>query len=121
RSEATTMRLSALFGRTMRETPADTELPSHQLLLRGGYIRPLAAGIYSLLPLGRRVAARIEAILREEMDAIDGQEILMPVVHPAEIWQESKRWYEIGPEMARFKDRAERDMVLAMTQYELVA
>jgi prolyl-tRNA synthetase len=115
------MRLSALFGRTMRETPADTELPSHQLLLRGGYIRPLAAGIYSLLPLGKRVAARIEAILREEMDAIDGQEILMPVVHPAEIWQESKRWYEIGPEMARFKDRAERDMVLAMTHEEIVA
>jgi prolyl-tRNA synthetase len=115
------MRLSALFGRTVRETPADTELPSHQLLLRGAYIRPLAAGIYSLLPLGRRVAARIEAILREEMDAIDGQEILMPVVHPAEIWQESKRWYEIGPEMARFKDRADRDMVLAMTHEEIVA
>lgn len=115
------MRLSVLFGRTVREIPAETELPSHQLLIRGGYIRQLSAGIYSLLPLGLRVAKRIEAILREEMDAIGGQEILMPVVHPAELWQESGRWYDIGPEMARFKDRAQRDMVLAMTHEEVVA
>jgi prolyl-tRNA synthetase len=115
------MRLSVLFGRTLRETPADTELPSHQLLLRGGYIRQLSAGIYSLLPLGARVAARIEQILREEMDAVDGQEIVMPVVQPAELWQESGRWHAIGPELARFKDRAERDMVLAMTHEEVVA
>jgi prolyl-tRNA synthetase len=115
------MRLSVLFGRTVRETPSEAELPSHQLLLRGGYIRPLAAGIYSLLPLGMRVARRIEVILREEMDAVDGQEILMPVVHPAELWQESGRWYAIGSEMARFRDRAERDMILAMTHEEVVA
>jgi prolyl-tRNA synthetase len=107
--------MSQLFGHTLREIPADAELPSHQLLLRGGYIRPLAAGIYSLLPLGRRVALRIEQILREEMNAVDGQEVLMPVVQPAELWQESGRWGQIGPEMARLKDRAERDMCMAMT------
>src|SRR5438270_5335552 len=106
------MRRSTLFTQTLREIPADADLPSHQLLLRAGFIRPLAAGIYSLLPLGRRVTARIEQILREEMNAIDGQELLMPVVQPAELWQESGRWADWGPELARFKDRAERDMAL---------
>jgi prolyl-tRNA synthetase len=112
--------MSQLFGHTLREIPADAELPSHQLLLRGGFIRPLAAGIYSLQPLGRRVALRIEQILREEMDAIGGQEVLMPVVQPAELWQESGRWAQFGSEMARLKDRADRDMCLGPTHEEAV-
>lgn len=117
------MRLSKLFGRTLRETPAETEMPSHQLLLRAGMIRQLAAGIYSYLPLGWRVLRKIEQIMREEMDAIEGQELLMPVVHPAELWQATGRWYgpSPGPSLARFKDRVGRDMVLALTHEETVA
>ena len=87
------MRMSMLFGRTLRETPADAEMISHQLLLRAGMIRPLGTGVYSYLPLGYRVKAKVEAILRTEMDAIGAQEMLMPVVHPAEIWQASGRWH----------------------------
>jgi prolyl-tRNA synthetase len=115
------MRMSQLFSQTLRDVPADVELPSHRLLLRAGLVRPLAAGIYSYLPLGRRALTKIEHIIREEMDAIGGQEITMPVVHPADIWQETGRWYQVGPEMARFKDRAQRDMVLGMTHEEVVA
>jgi len=115
------MRMSRLFSQTLREAPADTEIASNQLLLRAGFIRPLAAGIFSYLPLARRALTKIENIVREEMDAIGGQEITMPVVHPADIWQESGRWYQIGSEMGRFKDRAGRDMVLAMTHEEIVA
>ncbi|MBI2877936.1 MAG: proline--tRNA ligase, partial [Candidatus Tectomicrobia bacterium] len=115
------MRMSQHFGETLRAVPGDVEVVSHQLLLRAGYIRQLAAGIFSYLPLGLRAMRKIEQIIREEMDAIGGQEITMPVVHPAELWQETGRWYEIGEEMARFKDRAGRDMVLAMTHEEVVA
>lgn len=117
------MRLSNLFGRTLRETPAETEMVSHQLLLRAGMIRQLAAGIYSYLPLGWRVLRKIEQIMREEMDAIEGQELLMPVVHPAEIWQATGRWYGPSPgqTLVRFKDRGGHDMVLAMTHEETVA
>jgi prolyl-tRNA synthetase len=115
------MRMSRLFSQTLRDVPADAELPSHQLLLKAGLVRPLAAGIYSYLPLGRRVLTKIENIIRDEIDAIGGQEITMPVVHPATIWQETGRWYEVGPEMARFKDRSQRDMVLAMTHEEVIA
>jgi prolyl-tRNA synthetase len=113
--------MSRLFSQTLRDVPADAELPSHQLLLKAGLVRPLAAGIYSYLPLGRRALTKIENIIRDEIDAIGGQEITMPVVHPATIWQESGRWYEVGPEMARFKDRSQRDMVLAMTHEEVIA
>jgi len=115
------MRLGRLFGSTLREAPADALVAGHRLLLRAGFIRPLAAGIFSYLPLARRALARIEAIMRQEMDAIGGQEIEMPVVHPAEIWKESGRWHEIGPEMGRFRDRAGREMALAMTHEEVVA
>lgn len=115
------MRMSRLFSQTLREAPGDADIASHQLLLRAGFIRPLAAGIFSYLPLARRATTKIEAIVREEMDAIGGQEITMPVVHPADIWKESGRWYAIGPEMGRFQDRAGRDMVLAMTHEEIVA
>jgi len=96
-------------------------MPSHRLLLRAGYVRQLGAGIYSLLPLGFRVAAKIEQIIREEEDGIGCQELLMPFVHPADIWRESGRYDAVGPEMGRFKDRSGRDMVLAMTHEEVVA
>jgi len=115
------MRLSRLFFASLRDDPSDAEMPSHRLLLRAGYVRQLGAGIYSLLPLGFRVAARIEQIIREEEDGIGCQELLMPVVHPADIWRESGRYDAVGPEMGRFKDRAGRDMVLAMTHEEVVA
>ncbi|MHB9091311.1 MAG: proline--tRNA ligase, partial [Chloroflexota bacterium] len=112
--------LSVMFGHTLRQAPAEAETISHQLLLRSGAVRQLAAGIYSYLPLGWRVLRRIEQIMREEMDAIDGQEMRMPVMHPAEIWKETGRWFDIGAEMVRFKDRAERDFVLGMTHEEVI-
>jgi prolyl-tRNA synthetase len=115
------MRLSSLFFTTLRDDPSEAEMPSHRLLLRAGYVRQLGAGIYSLLPLGFRVNQRVEQVIREELDAIGGQEMEMPVVHPAELWRETGRYDAIGPEMARFKDRADRDMVLAMTHEEVVA
>ena len=115
------MKMSRLFSQTLREAPADAEMPSHQLLVRAGFIRQLAAGIYTAMPLAKRALTKVENIIRQEMDAIDGQEMTMPVVHPAEIWQETGRWYQIGSEMGRFKDKNERDMVLAMTHEEVVA
>jgi prolyl-tRNA synthetase len=115
------MHMSNLFSRTLRDRPSDAEIPSHELLVRAGYIRQLAAGIFSYLPLARRSLTKIENIMREEMNAIGGQEITMPVVHPADIWKESGRWYKIGSEMGRFRDKAGRDMVLAMTHEEVVA
>ena len=115
------MRMSQLFGRTLRQPPADADMVSHQLLTRGGFVRPLAAGLYAFLPLGQRVARRIEAVLHQEMDAIGAQEMLMPVLHPAEIWQASGRWETVGPELMRLQDRAGRDYALAMTHEEVVA
>jgi prolyl-tRNA synthetase len=115
------MRLSELFFATLRDDPADAEMASHRLLVRAGYVRQLGSGIYSLLPLGFRVQQRIEQVIREEIDAIGGQEMEMPVVHPADLWRESGRYAKIGPEMARFKDRSGRDLVLAMTHEEVVA
>ena len=115
------MRMSALFGRTLRETPADAEMISHQLLLRAGMIRPLGVGIYSYLPLGWRVLHKIEAIMRQEMDGIGAQEVLMPVVHPAEVWQSSGRWSTIDDSLLRFRDRTGHEMALAMTHEEVVA
>ena len=115
------MRISTLFGRTLRETPADAEMASHKLLLRAGMIRPLSAGIYAYLPLGRRVMKKVEAILCQEMDAIGAQELLMPVVHPAEVWQASGRWDTVDDTMLRFQDRTGHDMALAMTHEEVVA
>src|SRR5215213_8883781 len=115
------MRLSELFFATLRDDPGEAEMPSHRLLLRGGYLRQLGSGMYSLLPLGKRVSDRVEQVIREEINAIGGQEMEMPVVHPAEVWKESGRYQKIGPELVRFKDRGERDMVLAMTHEEVVA
>ena len=115
------MKLSQLFGQTLRDAPAEADVVSHQLLMRAGFIRPLGAGIFSYLHLAKRAMQKIETILRDEMDKIGGQEIEMPVVHPAELWKETGRWYQIGPEMARFQDRNERDMVLAMTHEEVLS
>ncbi len=118
---STGQRVSNLFGVTLREAPGEAEIESHGLLLRAGYVRQLAAGIFSYLPLAWRSVRKIEEILRQEMDRIGGQELNMPVVHPAELWQASGRWYEIDDTMARFKDRRGRDMLLAMTHEEVVA
>ena len=115
------MRMSQLFFASLRDEPAEAEMSSHRLLVRAGYVRQLGTGIYSLLPLGYRVTSRVEQVIREEIDRIGGQEMEMPVVHPAELWKESGRYYKIGPELVRFKDRSGRDMVLAMTHEEVVA
>jgi prolyl-tRNA synthetase len=115
------MRMSQVFGQTLRQVPGEAEVASHRLLLRAGFIRPLAAGIFTYLPLARRAMTKIEQILREEMNAIGGQELTMPVVHPAEVWQKTGRWHAIGSEMGRFKDKHNRDMALAMTHEEVVA
>ena len=114
------MRLSQLFFSTLRDDPADAEMASHRLLLRAGYLRQLGSGIYSLLPLGKRVSDRVEQVIREEQDRIGGQEMEMPVVHPADVWRASGRYDAVGPELGRFKDRNGRDMVLAMTHEEVV-
>jgi prolyl-tRNA synthetase len=114
------MRLSNLFFTTLRDDPADAEMPSHRLLLRAGFVRQLGSGIYSLLPLGFRVNKRVEQVIREEMDRIGCQEMEMPVVHPADVWRASGRYDAIGPELGRFKDRSGRDMVLAFTHEEVV-
>jgi prolyl-tRNA synthetase len=115
------VRVSHLFATTLREAPGDADIASHQLLVRAGYVRQLAAGIFSYLPLAQRSLLKIARILREELDGIGGQEISLPVVHPAEIWQATGRWYEIDDTMARFQDRRGRDMLLAMTHEEVVA
>ena len=113
-----TMRMSQLVGARFKERPAEASLESHAFLLRGGYARQVANGIYSLLPPGMRVCRKIERIIREEMNHIGGQEVLMPVVMPRELWEESGRYQAVGPELARFKDRTGHDMVLGMTHEE---
>mgnify|MGYP000018977610 CR=1 FL=1 len=113
------MRFSKLFGTTLRQASGDTE--GYRLLLRAGMIRQHAAGVYSYLPLGWRVLHKIAQIIRQEMNAVDGQELHMPVLTPAELWQESGRWYDLGPELFRLQDRHRRDFVLGMTHEETVA
>ncbi len=115
------MRWSKSFIPTLREDPADAEATSHRLMVRAGLVRQLTAGIYVYLPLGQRVIDRINAIIREEMNGIGGQEITMPVLHPAELWQQSGRWVDIKDEMFRLRDRHGRDMCLGMTHEEVVA
>jgi prolyl-tRNA synthetase len=114
------MRWSTAFIPTLRENPAEAEVISHQLLLRAGYIRQLAAGIYNYLPLAQRSLLKIEQIVREEMNAIGGQEFLLPALNPAEVWQESGRWDVMGDNMFRLKDRFGRDLCLGMTHEEIV-
>ncbi|HEY3068608.1 MAG TPA: proline--tRNA ligase [Methylomirabilota bacterium] len=115
------MRFTRSLIPTLREDPADAEAVSHRLMVRAGLVRQLAAGIYVYLPIGRRVIDKVNAIIREEMNAIGGQEVSMPVLHPAEIWRESGRWDAIGDEMFRLRDRNGRDMCLGMTHEEVVA
>ncbi len=116
---ANPMRWSRYFIPTLREDPADAEVVSHKLLLRAGVVRQLSAGIYSYLPLGQRIAIKVMQILREEMNAIGGQEFYLPALHPAELWQESGRWDAIGDDMFRLKDRKNTDMCLGMTHEEV--
>ncbi|HYM09160.1 MAG TPA: hypothetical protein VEU62_00435, partial [Bryobacterales bacterium] len=114
------MRWSQLFIPTLRENPAEAEVVSHQLLLRAGYIRPLAAGLYSYLFLAQRSFRKIAQIIREEMDAIGAQEFYLPELHPAELWQESGRWDVMGDTLFRLKDRWGRPMCLGMTEEEVM-
>jgi len=114
------MKQSQTFIPTLRETPADADVKSHQLLLRAGFIRQNTSGIYSFLPLGKRVLQKVENIVREEMDAINGVEVLMPAMQQAELWQETGRWYSYGPELMRLKDRHNRDFALGATHEEVI-
>lgn len=114
------MRMSSMFSRTLREAPNGADCKGYEYLLRAGYIRQMGAGIFSLLPLGFRATQKIQNIVRDEMNAIGAEEILMPLVNPADIWKETGRYYSIDKEMSRFQDRVGRDMVLAMTHEEAV-
>jgi prolyl-tRNA synthetase len=114
------MLVSKYVVKTLREAPAGAELSSHIFLLRGGYIKQLASGLYSILPLGKRVLQKIENLIREEMNCIEGQEIELPLAQPAELWKESGRYTAIGAELLRFKDRSDHPMVLAMTHEEAI-
>jgi prolyl-tRNA synthetase len=114
------MRTSRFHLGTIKEAPADAELASHRLMIRAGYVRRLAAGIYTWLPLGLRALRKVEAIVREEMNRAGAIELSMPAVQPAELWQESGRWQAYGPELLRFKDRHERDFVIQPTSEEVI-
>lgn len=111
---------SKLFIPTLREVPAEAEVTSHQLMLRAGYVRQLAAGIYSYLLLAQRSLLKIQRIIREEMEAIGAQEMYLPALNPAEVWQESGRWDVMGDNMFRLKDRFGRDLCLGMTHEEVM-
>jgi prolyl-tRNA synthetase len=115
------MRVSSLFARTLREDPAEADVPSHRLLLRAAFIRKVAAGIYTTMPLGLRTIAKIERIVREEMDAAGSQELRMPIVLPAEPWRATGRYAAYGDLMFKLEDRHGRDFVLGPTQEEVVA
>ena len=114
------MRASKYLLATIKETPADAEIVSHQLMLRAGMVRKLASGLYTWLPLGQRVLHKVTRIIREEMDRSGAMELSMPVVQNAELWRESGRWQDMGPELLRFKDRHERDFCLGPTHEEVI-
>ena len=114
------MRMSQLYMPTLKEAPSDAEIVSQELLIRGGFVRKVASGIYTYLPLGKRVLSKIERIVREEMDAIGAQEILMPILQPAELWRITGRWDDYGPEMMKLKDRHEREFTLGPTHEEVI-
>ena len=118
--ERINMRLSKAFLKTYKEAPKEAEIISHQLMLRASMIRQLTRGIYSYLPLGYRVLRKIENIVREEMDRAGAQEVHMPVLQPASLWEESERWFAYGPELMRLKDRSEREFALGPTHEEVV-
>ncbi|MCI5501637.1 MAG: proline--tRNA ligase, partial [Lachnospiraceae bacterium] len=112
------MKVSKLVGQRFKEKPADCVIDSHALMIRGGYMKNVGNGIYSEFPTLRRVTAKIENIIRQEMDAIDGQEVLFPVVMPADLWEESGRYESVGNELVRLKDRSGSKLVLGMTHEE---
>jgi len=114
------MKLSQFFLSTTKEAPAEAEIISHQLMMRAGMIKKLGAGIYTWMPLGVRVLRKVEQIVREEMNAARSVELLMPVIQPAELWQESGRWEKMGPEMMRIKDRHDRDYIVQPTSEEVI-
>ncbi len=114
------MRQSNLLIPTLREVPAEADLKSHQLLLKAGFIRQLASGVYNFLPLGKRVLRKVENIVREEMDRAGAQEVQMPALQPAELWQATGRWDTMGQELMRLKDRHERNFALGATHEEVV-
>ncbi|MTJ02062.1 proline--tRNA ligase [Idiomarina piscisalsi] len=115
------MRSSQYLLSTLKETPSDAEIASHKLMLRAGMIRKVAAGLYNWTPTGLRVLRKVEAVVREEMEAINALEILMPMVQPADLWQESGRWDDYGPELLRLKDRNQRDFLLGPTHEEIIS
>ena len=112
------MKQSKLLMPTLREVPADAEVKSHQLLLKAGFIRPVSAGTFSYLPMAKRVLNKIEQIIREEMDRIDANEMLVPEILPAELWQKSGRYTTYGPNLYKFKNRQDRDFILGPTHEE---
>ena len=114
------MRSSQFLIATLKEVPSDAEVISHQLMLRAGLIRKMASGLYNWLPLGLRVLRKVENIVREEMDKSGAQEVLMPVVQPSELWEESGRWQQYGPELLRINDRHSRDFCLGPTHEEVI-
>ena len=114
------MKASQFFISTLKEAPADAEVVSHKLMVRAGLIKRRSAGIYSYMPMGLRVIRKVEAIVREEMNRAGAVELLMPVVQPAELWQESGRFTKYGPELMRIKDRHERDFVVQPTSEEVI-
>ena len=114
------MRTSRFFLATLKEIPADAEIISHQLMLRAGLIRQVASGIYNWLPLGLRVLGKVESVVREEMNRAGAQEVLLPAVQPAELWRESGRWDDYGPELLRFTDRHQRDFCFGPTHEEVI-
>lgn len=114
------MRTSKLYAPTLRQTPAEAEVPSHQLMLRAGFIRKVAGGVYTYLPLAWRTLRKIEQIIREEMEAKDGQELALPIVQPAELWKETGRWEVFGEEMFRLVDRHNREFCLGPTHEEII-
>ncbi|MCI5139259.1 MAG: proline--tRNA ligase, partial [Candidatus Electrothrix sp. AR1] len=114
------MRYSHMLIRTAKEIPAEAEVISHQLLLRAGCIRKLTSGLYTYLPLGLAAIRKVEAIVREEMNRAGAQELLMPMVQPADLWQESGRWEKYGPELLRFQDRHNREYCLGPTHEEVI-
>src|SRR3954469_13637122 len=115
------MRVSRFFLSTLKEAPSEAEVVSHKLMLRAGLIKRLASGIYTWMPLGLRVLRKVEAVVREEMNRSGAIELLMPVVQPAELWQESGRWEQYGPELLRFKDANGRNFCLGPTHEEVVS
>src|SRR3954467_1891406 len=115
------MRQSQTLGPTLKEAPSEAEVPSHIFMMRGGYLRKVAAGIYSFLPLGWRVVKKVERIIREEMDRAGASEVFLPAVIPAELWKESGRWQNYGDQLLRFKDRKGGDFVIGPTHEEVIS